>query len=82
MKGGKWVAVTSMDTKNVIIYDLDQNVPKLMHLCRLVVRRSIAFRYPLIAQIYLAQHYLVQDNSKYLNTGLVWYLDDWKLSDN
>jgi hypothetical protein len=40
----RWVVVSSLETKNVIIYELDVGVPKLTHLCRMVVRQAMAFR--------------------------------------
>ena len=36
--GGRWVSVSSLETKNVVIYELNFGVPKLTHLCRLTIR--------------------------------------------
>jgi hypothetical protein len=38
LQGGKWLAVASTESKNVVLYQLNVDVPKLTHLCRLSIR--------------------------------------------
>ena len=40
VQGGKWVAVTSSESKTVTLYRTNVDVPKLTHLCRMTIRFS------------------------------------------
>jgi hypothetical protein len=43
-RGGRWIGLASKHHESVQIYDLQTDVPRLSDLCRIAVRRSVAFR--------------------------------------